>query len=414
MIKTDYITLENGLKLVLCQDNTRKSTNFEIITHFGGDTEGFIIDGNEHKITKGLAHLMEHALIDKSEYGNALEYFQSVYVSFNGYTTGLRTGFYINDILDIENNIPKLINIVNKICFTEEDLDKIKKPVIEEIRRAQDNRFRNIRAANNECFYHNPKPIDNLGSVEEVESITLEEIKLCHDVFYQPTNQMICLSGKFDIENMKKIILKTYKDLNRKVVEYTLIKQKEPATVALKEKTIIDNENEEYCNIRYKIKDAPFTPYELVKLSFYLEFFINHNFKDGTEIYNYMVDNKYTVYSIDCSCSFNDNLASITIGAFTSHVREFISRVQEIIDNKPINEEEFSIWKNNIIISVLLREEHPGKMIGPFLDNILTFKYDKPDTIEDVNSLNVTELREFLNRLDFSEYSIVSRIKENV
>lgn len=414
MIKTDYFTLENGLKIVMCQDNDRKSACFEIITNFGGDTEGFIINGKEHHITKGLAHLMEHALIDKSIFGNALEYFQSRFASFNGYTTGIRTGFYVNDILNIEDSIVKLINIVNNLSFTENDLENIKKPVIEEIRRALDNRFRNVREANNDCFYHNKKPIDNLGTVEEVKSITFEEIKLCHDIFYQPSNQLICISGKFDMEKIKEIILTTYKELNIETIDYTLIKSKEPKTVAKKSKVIIDPENEEYCNIRYKIKNAPFTPYELVKLSFYLEFFLNSNFKDGTEIYNYMIENKYMVYSIDCSCSFNDHLASISIGAFTSHVDEFINRVQEIISNKPINEEEFKIWKNNVIISIILREEHPGKMISPFLDNILTFHYEKPDTIEDVNSLNVVELKEFLNRLDFSEYCIISRIKEKI
>lgn len=414
MIKTDYFTLENGLKVVMCQDNDRKSACFEIITNFGGDTKGFIIDGKEHIITRGLAHLMEHALIDKSPYGNALEYFQSNYAAFNGYTTAIRTGFYVNDILNIEDSIVKLITLVNKVNFTNEDLDGIKKPVIEEIRRALDNRFRNVRVANNECFYHYDKPIDNLGTVESVESITFEEIKLCHDVFYQPKNQLVCISGKFDMEKVKEIILDTYEKLDIKTIEYKKIKHDEPATVAKKSKVIIDPENEEYCNIRYKIKNAPFTPYELVKLSFYLEFFINHNFKDGTEIYNYMIDNKYTVYSIDCSCSFNDNLASISIGAFTSHVDEFITRVQDIIKNKPINEEEFKIWKNNVIIAIILREEHPGKMIGPFLDNILTFHYDKPDTVEDVNSLNIEELKEFLNRIDFSEYCIISRIKEEI
>lgn len=412
MIKTDYMTLDNGLRLILCQDNTRKSTTFEILTNLGGDTEGFIIDGEKYYITKGLAHLMEHALIDHSEYGNAFNFFQSKYVRFNGYTTDIRTSFYINDILDFENNMVKLIRVVNKLNFKESDLEDIKKPVIEEIRRASDNRFRNVREANNECFYHNPKPIDNLGSIEEVEGITYEEMKLCHDVFYQPSNQIICISGKFDKEKTIEMILDTYKELGNESIDYELIKRDEPKSVAKKEKLIIDKENEEYCDIRYKIKDAPFTPYELVKLSFYLEFFIRHNFKDGTEIYNYMVDNKYTVYSIDTSVGYNDNLASITIGCFTSHVDEFISRVQDIMHNKPINEEEFYIWKNNVIISLILREEHPNKMIGPFADNILTFNYEKCDTVEDIESLNIEELREYLNRLDLSEYAIVSRRKE--
>lgn len=254
MIKTDYFTLENGLKVVLSQDNTRKATCFELITNFGGDTEGFIIDGKEYHITKGLAHLLEHALIDKSAYGNALEYFQSKYASFNGYTSAIRTGFYVNDILNIEDSMVKLMNLVNKISFTSADLEDIKKPVIEEIRRAHDNRFRNVREANNECFYHYNKPVDNLGSASEVESITLEEIKLCHDVFYQPNNQIICISGKFDIEKIKDIILKTYKKLDRKPIEYTLIKYEEPASVARNKKVIIDPDNEEYCDIRYKIK----------------------------------------------------------------------------------------------------------------------------------------------------------------
>ncbi len=413
MKKNDTFVLDNGLRIVMCLDTSKKACYAEIVTRFGSRTEGFIRGGKKHIITPGLAHVLEHAVIDNSPFGNAFDHLKNNFVGFNGFTSSTMTTFYINDILDFENNLVKLIKIVNNPQFNEETLIETKKPIIEEIRKSSDNRFKNFIDAEKRCLYHNHNKLETLGTEEDVTSITNEELRECHDLFYTPSNQIISLAGNFDIERIKKLIIDTYNELSRKKYDFEEIVLEEPLSVNKKSEEVIDNENEELITIDFKVSLDKFSNYERVKLSFYMEYFFRYNFRDGSKIYNYMIDNKYSVYSIDVGYRVEKNIAYISITSFTNYLNEFKTFVLDIMQNIPYDEEEFEIWKKETIISLILRGEHPNKELGPFVDNIITYDYYDIDTIEDVNSCSIGEFKEFLSGFDFDNYTVVSRRKEN-
>lgn len=412
MKKNDTFVLDNGLRIVMCLDTTKKSCYAEIITKFGSKTEGYILNGKKHIITPGLAHMLEHALIDSSIYGNAFDHLKKDYVSFNGFTNSKMTSFYINDILDFENNLVKLINIVNNPQFDEKSLIETKKPIIEEIRTSNDNRFKNILDAVKRCLYCNHNKLETLGTEEDVNSITYEELKECHDLFYIPSNQILSIAGNFDENKIKKIILDAYAKLDRKEFDFEEIIIEEPKNINKPTEVIVDNENEEIVMMDFKVPLDKLNNYERVKLSFYMESFFRYNFRDGSKIYNYMIDNKYSVYSIDVSYRVEKDLAYISVSSFTNHLEEFRDFVLDIMREIPYNAEEFEIWKKETIIGLILRSEHPNKELGPFVDNIITYDYYDVDTIEDVNSCSIEEFKDFFNRLDFKNYTVVSRVQE--
>ena len=43
---------------------------------------------------------------------------------------------------------------------------------------------------------------NNLGTIEDIRNIPYEEVRRCHELFYQPKNQMLIISGNFDIEEI--------------------------------------------------------------------------------------------------------------------------------------------------------------------------------------------------------------------
>lgn len=412
MKKNETFVLDNNLRVIMCLDTSKKSCYAELITRFGSRTEGYIKDGKKHIITPGLAHMLEHAIIDTSLYGNAFDHFKNLYVSFNGFTNSRMTSFYINDILDFENNLVKLINIVNNPQFDEASLVETKKPIIEEIRKSNDNRFKNVLDAVKRCAYHNQNKMETLGTEEEVNSITYEELKECHNLFYNPKNQIISIAGNFDPERIKKIIIDTYASLNRTYEDYEEVVLDEPVSINKPSEEIIDNENEEVVMMDFKFSLDKLSNYERVKLSFYMEYFFRYNFRDGSKIYNYMIDNKFSVYSIDVGYRVEKDIAYISLTSFTNHLKEFKDFVLDIMKNIPYDEEEFDIWKKESIIQIILREEHPSKELGPFVDNIITYDYYDVDKIEDVSSCSIEEFKEFFSRLDFTNYTVVSRVKE--
>ena len=75
-MKITKYTLDNGLKLIFCNDNTKHCTIANLFVNFGGSNQNIIIDNEDIKIKNGMAHFMEHLLIEHSIYGNALNEFK--------------------------------------------------------------------------------------------------------------------------------------------------------------------------------------------------------------------------------------------------------------------------------------------------------------------------------------------------
>ena len=412
MNKIKKIILDNGLTIFCATDRTKHYFYASVITKFGGMTKGFSLNGVEYIIPEGLAHLMEHSLIDKSLYGNMFNYLNNKYVNFNGTTSKDKTTFYINTVENYEENLVDLIKMVNTPIFNDNDLEDIKKPIYEEIKRSKDNRFKNINDAIDKCMYKNILYTSNVGTEDSIKDIDANFLKLCHDIFYQPKNQIIVLCGNVDITKCKKIIEETYNSLNRKNIDYKLLEYDEPSEVNKREDTIIDNKNEELVVMEYKLDLKDFTPYEKVKLTFYVRHFLKYNFDDGSEIYNFMKDNKYAIYSINYDYHDFDKFMIISLSCFTKEVNIFKEKVLEIFEKLPYDLEEFNIWKKNSIVEIILRNENPNHILFPYMENLLLYGYDDFDKVSDIESFNIDEYLNLLRKIDFSQYAIVNRKNE--
>ena len=92
-MKITKYTLDNGLKLIFCNDNTKHCTIANLFVNFGGSNQKIIIDNEDVKIKNGMAHFMEHLLIEHSIYGNALNEFKKNHTFSNGMTDDLKTEY---------------------------------------------------------------------------------------------------------------------------------------------------------------------------------------------------------------------------------------------------------------------------------------------------------------------------------
>ena len=65
MNNIDTVKLDNGLTIYFYVDKRRHSTFFQHITLFGGKTKDFIYDGDEYHLQDGIAHILEHYVVDE-------------------------------------------------------------------------------------------------------------------------------------------------------------------------------------------------------------------------------------------------------------------------------------------------------------------------------------------------------------
>lgn len=413
MREVKITNLKNGLKLILVRDTDVHSYHFDFYVNFGGLNQEVIIDNKKVNIPCGVAHFLEHALIEKSKYGNLVELFSKKDIKFNGITNYQRTTYYFSTMHNFRGSIKKLLVALHDKKFKNIDISLIKEPIIEELQGKKDEKFFKLSSLIFRNMFSSLPKRNVIGTLNDINKIDYDILLLCHDIFYVPSNEIIFISGNFIIDDMIKYIESIYDNLSFKDIKYELPKIEETNKVKVKEDSFKTKTNKDYTRISYKIDISKLTSFEKVKLSFYLSYLIDDNFSNRSNLNLNLLKNNITVYDLDCNDNYVDKYLVFEIGTFTNKKEEFVSIIIDKINNLEFNEDKFLIHKNQTIINFLLRDDTLGAFINPFMDNILTFGYYDYDKISDIEDLSFTEYKEMINKLDFSNYTINSFYKEN-
>lgn len=412
MKKIKIYELKNGLKLVFYLDNSKHCAIANLFVKFGGNNKKIILNTEEFNMIDGTAHFLEHLLIEYSIYGNALIEFEKNRANFNGITNRDYTEYYINSVYNFEEDLIKLINLVNKPNFCVKDISETKPAVIKEIMMKKDNKYADLSKLSHECLFKNIKYPNTLGEINDIEKINYEYIKNCYDIFYNVKNQILFISGNFDINKIKKIIEQTYSKVNKKEINYKIINIDEPKEVVKKEGTIRKDIYTDFVSLNYKIDISHLNNKEQVKLSYYLECFLSYLFDGSSIIYNNLVKEKILDYDITYNYEFVDKYMLVTIGATTNNYDKFVKEIETAILKRELNEENFELKKKKNIIDIILREDSLSSTIAPFIDNIMTYNYFDIDTIENIEKQNFEDYKKIINNLDFSNYCVTKMLRE--
>ncbi|MFK5974328.1 MAG: pitrilysin family protein [Flavobacteriaceae bacterium] len=196
--------LDNGLHIILHQDNTAPVVTTAVMYHVGAKDE------NPEKT--GFAHFFEHLLFEGTKNIERGEWFKIVSAnggSNNANTTQDRTYYYevfpSNNLeLGLWLESERLMHpVINQIGVNTQ------KEVVQEERRLRyDNapygRWREQMFAN--LFKKHPYRWMTIGSLEHLASATLEDFKNFNKTFYIPNNAALVVAGDINISKTKKMI----------------------------------------------------------------------------------------------------------------------------------------------------------------------------------------------------------------
>ena len=110
MNKIDKTTLTNGLTIYFYEDKRKHTTIFQLITFFGGMSKDYKIDNVDYHFSDGIAHILEHYLVECNKYGNYIEILGQHDMNSNACTQGKITRFFFDTVDNIEFGIKTLLN----------------------------------------------------------------------------------------------------------------------------------------------------------------------------------------------------------------------------------------------------------------------------------------------------------------
>ena len=185
-------------------------------THFGSIDNTFVPIGETQMQTvpDGVAHFLEHKVFEQEDGTVIFEEFGKMGASANAYTSFNLTNYYFWATSNYEKNLETLIKFVQAPYFTEENVEKEKGIIGQEIGMYDDSPswrcYFNLLQA---LYYNHPVRVDIAGTVDTIANITEKTLYKCYNTFYHPSNMFICVVGDFDPERISEVIDKSLKPL---------------------------------------------------------------------------------------------------------------------------------------------------------------------------------------------------------
>jgi zinc protease len=200
------ITLTNGLTII-AREIPNNIVSIQIWFKVGSR--------NESDKNNGISHFIEHLVFKgtkKRGVNQLSKEIESVGGKINGATSKDYTFYYATvakDFIDIA--IDGLIDSVLNPVFNNEEIERERKVVIEEILRQDDNPYSCLFNLLNDISYVNhPYKMPVIGKKEIIESLTREDIVSYYNKFYVPENMIIVIVGDFNTEEIVKKIKKYF------------------------------------------------------------------------------------------------------------------------------------------------------------------------------------------------------------
>lgn len=406
--------LDNGLKIYFLPDNNKHTTYVNLIVNFGGLYNDVIINDKKYNIKNGTAHFLEHLVLESSEYGDLMKLFGVNGVSSNGFTSLDRTQFYIDCVDNIYNNIGIFLSGIHTPIINDDVIKKIKGPILEEKRRSLDSKVTSsVYNASLVSLVDTKNFKSILGDLSDIENINVKDIELAFNTFYRPKNEVIVIGGRFDKNKVLDVIKEVYKDISFKDINIkrNIVHKK---TVNKKKIKVIEDINLEKSVISFKIDDLNMLPYDKLMLDNYLYYFLKNNFGVSSILNNNLINSEIIVGNINYSCILVEGYHVIRIEANTKDMGLFNDIIVDYFVNKKFvfDFSYFDLCKRNYIIDLITRNDDVYRTIDPLIENIVSFKYEGLDTIEDIMNIEFENYKNIIMNLDFNNYSIAMLVKK--
>ena len=195
--------LDNGLHIILHQDNSAPVVSTVLQYHVGSK--------DEYTGIKGFAHLFEHMLGKETKNMKSGEWYK-IYRSRGGNgnasTSVDLTSYYVTlPSNSLELALWRYSEIMLHPIIDQETID-VQREAVKEEKRQRDNqpygRFYQYLKEN--LFEAHPYQFPIIGFIEDLDNSSLEDFKDFKEKFYSPSNAVFVIAGDIDIDETKKLV----------------------------------------------------------------------------------------------------------------------------------------------------------------------------------------------------------------
>ena len=404
-------TLKNGLEVVLVPYKDKKNYFISYATRFGSEITKFVPyhSKKEVKVPDGIAHFLEHKMFAQEDGVDPFDYFSKSGTGSNASTSFNSTQYICYGTKNFEDNLKYLISFVDSPYYTDDNVSKEKGIIAEEIKMYADIPDWKLDSELRKCIYHvSPRRVDIGGTVQEINKITKEDLYLCYDNFYQPSNMFILVVGNFDKEKTIKIIREESKRKENK--KLPIVKEyKEKKQVLKKYGEYYLDINIPKVGIGLKICRDDILEKDDFVLDLYLEMITSITFGNSS-LFREEVRTKKMINSFSMDWETAQNFRTFFIYASTTCPDLLIDKIKETLFHISINEEDFTRMKKVWIANEVKMIDYIDATVRNIYDDMIKYHKVVHNRIDMIRKLNLKELNDIIQQINFHNISIVKML----
>ncbi len=390
-------------------------------TNYGSNDLEFISPHTKEKIrvNEGIAHFLEHKMFEQADGSNAFDEFAKLGANANAFTNFNMTAYLFSSTDNFKEGLKHLISYVQEPFFTEENVEKEKGIIAQEIKMYDDNPdwklfFNTLKA----MYKVHANSIDIAGTVESIYKITAEELYSCYKTFYSPSNMALFVIGELDKDEIMDIVKSTVKD--DYMFEGDIERIEALENDELRQKEIIEqlDVSVPMFSIGYKDKVSVLGAKDLMKKSIVTELILDILFKKGSMLYDKLYREGLVFGGLSCDYTEHIDYGYTIISGETRDLESVKREIFSAIENakeKGIDEADFERAKKKKIGSYIKSFDS----IEFIANNYLSYFFKGMDILEYYEVLKAIDIKSLNNRLkehfdlDMSVISIIMPKTEN-
>lgn len=406
--------LTNGLDVIYLPMAGKKNYFVSYATRYGSEETTFIpaSGSREIKVPDGIAHFLEHKMFEQEDGVDPFSYFSQSGTDANASTSFDNTQYIIYGTKNFDENLRFLLRYVNEPYYTDQNVEKEKGIIAEELKMYEDMPDWQCETALREAVYKvHPRRIDIGGTVDEIMKITKEDLYTCYDNFYSPNNMFLLIVGAFDRESASSIVhemLGNIPNRGKGIVKEII----EPSQVNIREDTVKLDIKVPKVGLGLKVPTKDLGEYDDLTLDLYLEMLTaiclgpSSEFRErvrNKKILNKMYSEWETIYGY----------RTLLILASTTAPDEFIKEIRGEFSNIGISEESFNRMRKVWIANEVKMADYVDAVEANIYDDMIKYKRVIPNKIDLIRQLDINDMNKILKKIDFSNVSVIKFISRD-
>lgn len=402
-------TLDNGLHVYIVPKDNVNGFYATLSTKFGSIQDEFVPNGENEmiKVPLGVAHFLEHKMFEQKDEKDPFTFYSERGCDANANTSNFKTTYLFSGSNFFDESLNFLLDYVQDPYFTDENVEKEKGIIEQEIKMyADDPFFKMYDGILYNAFKKHPIKYPIAGTVKDVYSTTKEDLYKCYNTFYHPANMFLVITGNIDPEETIQLI--KINQEKKKFDKFTPIELKEydePNEVE-KEKELASMDIEiEKLGIGYKI-DCSKINKNINDIKSYLSILFDLKLGSTSELSENLKKLNLITTELDVTLLNTDKHILAVIIAETTNPNKTLKLIEEQLKDLNIEEEDFERKKKVRKSNCIYKSDSIYAINNKITGNIMNYDEIILDDYKKIDELNIKEMKKIVKNINLKNKTV--------